>query len=51
MIGQRIRRREDPRFITGKGQYGDDLELPGARHAAFAASRARSAPRRPHSTP
>jgi carbon-monoxide dehydrogenase large subunit len=38
MIGQRIRRREDPRFITGKGQYVDDLPLPGARHAAFVRS-------------
>jgi aerobic carbon-monoxide dehydrogenase large subunit len=38
MIGQRIRRREDPRFITGTGQYVDDLELPGALHAAFVRS-------------
>ena len=38
MIGQRIRRREDPRFITGKGQYVDDLQLPGALHAAFVRS-------------
>ncbi|MEO6859770.1 MAG: xanthine dehydrogenase family protein molybdopterin-binding subunit [Solirubrobacteraceae bacterium] len=35
MIGQRIRRREDPRFITGRGRYVDDLELPGALHATF----------------
>ena len=38
MIGQRVRRREDPRFITGKGQYVDDLKLPGALHAAFVRS-------------
>ncbi len=38
MIGQRIRRREDPRFITGRGRYVDDLELPGALHAAFVRS-------------
>jgi aerobic carbon-monoxide dehydrogenase large subunit len=38
MIGQRVRRREDPRFITGKGHYVDDLELPGALHAAFVRS-------------
>ena len=38
MIGQRVRRREDPRFITGKGRYVDDLELPGALHAAFVRS-------------
>ena len=38
MIGQRVRRREDPRFITGQGQYVDDLKLPGALHAAFVRS-------------
>jgi carbon-monoxide dehydrogenase large subunit len=38
MLGQRIRRREDPRFLTGKGQYVDDLKLPGARHATFVRS-------------
>jgi carbon-monoxide dehydrogenase large subunit len=35
LIGQRIRRREDPRFITGQGHYVDDLPLPGALHATF----------------
>ncbi|MBV9817125.1 MAG: xanthine dehydrogenase family protein molybdopterin-binding subunit [Solirubrobacterales bacterium] len=35
MIGQRVRRREDPRFITGKGNYVDDLDLEGALHAVF----------------
>jgi carbon-monoxide dehydrogenase large subunit len=35
LIGQRIRRREDPRFITGHGQYVDDLPLTGALHATF----------------
>lgn len=38
MIGQRVRRREDPRFITGKGQFVDDLKLPGALHAVFVRS-------------
>jgi carbon-monoxide dehydrogenase large subunit len=38
VIGQRIRRREDPRFITGKGQYVDDLVLPGALWATFVRS-------------
>jgi carbon-monoxide dehydrogenase large subunit len=38
LIGQRIRRREDPRFITGRGQYVDDLPLPGALHATFVRS-------------
>jgi carbon-monoxide dehydrogenase large subunit len=35
LIGQRIRRREDPRFITGNGRYVDDLQLPGALHVVF----------------
>jgi carbon-monoxide dehydrogenase large subunit len=35
VIGQRVRRREDPRFVTGQGHYVDDLELPGALHATF----------------
>ncbi len=38
MIGQRVRRREDPRFITGHGQYVDDLDLPGLRHITFVRS-------------
>jgi carbon-monoxide dehydrogenase large subunit len=38
VLGQRIRRREDPRFLTGTGQYVDDLKLPGARHATFVRS-------------
>ncbi|MFZ0042063.1 MAG: xanthine dehydrogenase family protein molybdopterin-binding subunit [Solirubrobacteraceae bacterium] len=38
MIGQRVRRREDPRFLTGNGQYVDDLQLEGALHATFVRS-------------
>jgi carbon-monoxide dehydrogenase large subunit len=38
LIGQRVRRREDPRFITGKGQYVDDLRLEGALHVTFVRS-------------
>jgi carbon-monoxide dehydrogenase large subunit len=38
LIGQRIRRREDPRLVTGRGQFVDDLRLPGALHAAFVRS-------------
>jgi carbon-monoxide dehydrogenase large subunit len=38
MIGQRVRRREDPRFITGQGKYVDDLKLEGALHASFVRS-------------
>jgi carbon-monoxide dehydrogenase large subunit len=33
-----VRRREDQRFITGKGQYVDDLRLPGALHLTFVRS-------------
>ena len=38
MIGQRVRRREDPRFLTGHGLYVDDLQLDGALHATFVRS-------------
>jgi len=38
VIGQRIRRREDPRFIRGEGCYVDDLQLPGALHLTFVRS-------------
>jgi carbon-monoxide dehydrogenase large subunit len=38
VVGQRIRRREDPRLITGRGQYVDDLSLDGALHATFVRS-------------
>ena len=30
-----VRRREDPRLITGAGRFVDDLRVPGCRHAAF----------------
>jgi aerobic carbon-monoxide dehydrogenase large subunit len=35
MIGQRVRRREDPRFLTGAGSFVDDVELPGAMWVTF----------------
>jgi aerobic carbon-monoxide dehydrogenase large subunit len=38
MIGQRVRRREDPRFITGQGRYVDDVKMEGALHARFVRS-------------
>ena len=34
-IGAPIRRREDVRFVTGTGQYLDDVTLPGMLHAAI----------------
>src|SRR5205814_4448931 len=35
LFGKAIKRREDPRFITGRGQYVDDVKLPGMLYAAF----------------
>ena len=37
-IGQRITRREDARFLTGRTRYVDDIRLPGTVHAAFVRS-------------
>src|SRR5205807_5966781 len=31
-IGESIRRKEDARFLRGRGNYVDDLELPGMLH-------------------
>jgi len=38
LIGARIERKEDYRFLTGAGQYTDDLELPRQSYAAFVRS-------------
>ncbi len=38
VIGQRVLRKEDPRFLTGKGRYVDNLPLEGALHATFVRS-------------
>src|SRR6266545_5453858 len=38
LIGASIKRREDPRFITGKGNYTDDLKLARLTYAAFVRS-------------
>lgn len=37
-IGQRVARKEDKRFITGKGKYTDDIKLQGMTHAQFVRS-------------
>jgi carbon-monoxide dehydrogenase large subunit len=37
-IGQRMPRKEDPRLLTGKGVFVDDVVLPGMLHAAFVRS-------------
>jgi carbon-monoxide dehydrogenase large subunit len=38
LFGSSIKRREDPRFITGKGVFTDDVKLPGQTYAAFVRS-------------
>jgi aerobic carbon-monoxide dehydrogenase large subunit len=38
LIGARIERKEDYRFLTGTGQYTDDVALPGQTYAAFVRS-------------
>jgi carbon-monoxide dehydrogenase large subunit len=35
LIGERVKRREDPRLIQGRGTYVDDLKITGMRHLAF----------------
>jgi carbon-monoxide dehydrogenase large subunit len=37
-IGARVARKEDKRFITGKGRYTDDMVVPGMKHAHFVRS-------------
>lgn len=34
-IGARVLRTEDPRILTGRGRYVDDVVVPGMLHAAF----------------
>ncbi len=34
-FGQRIKRNEDPRLLTGQALFVDDVDLPGMLHAAF----------------
>src|ERR1700742_4512165 len=36
--GASIKRSEDPRILTGRGRYVDDVKLPGMLHAAFVRS-------------
>src|SRR5438093_655649 len=35
LVGQRVKRREDPRLIRGAGTYVDDIALIGMKHLAF----------------
>ena len=38
MIGERVRRIEDPALLRGRGQFVDDIRIPGMLHAAFVRS-------------
>src|SRR4051812_2248323 len=37
-FGKSIKRREDPRLVTGKGNFADDLKVPFTTHAVFVRS-------------
>ena len=34
-IGASVTRKEDKKFLTGKGRYTDDINRPGQTHAYF----------------
>lgn len=38
LTGQPVRRVEDPRLLTGRGRFVDDIAVPGVLHAAFVRS-------------
>ncbi len=38
LVGTRVPRVEDPRLLTGRGRYVDDIQLSGMLHAAFVRS-------------
>ena len=38
LVGQRVKRREDPRLIQGRATYVDDIKIVGMEHVAFARS-------------
>ncbi|MFE0135152.1 xanthine dehydrogenase family protein molybdopterin-binding subunit [Streptomyces sp. NPDC059037] len=38
LIGRSVARREDPRLLTGRGRFVDDIALPGMLHAQFVRS-------------
>src|SRR5215210_5787386 len=35
LVGERVKRREDPRLIQGRGTFVDDVKLTGMQHLAF----------------
>src|SRR4051812_38452593 len=38
ILGNRVTRSEDPRFITGTATFGEDVDLPGMLYATFVRS-------------
>src|SRR6201993_2144171 len=38
LVGKRVRRREDPRLITGTATYVDDIQMPDMYHACIVRS-------------
>ena len=50
-IGAAVRRKEDQRFITGKGHYTDDVNRPGQMLRLFPALAARARQDQDRSTP
>lgn len=37
-MGSSVKRKEDPRFLRGKGTYVDDISLPGMLYLSIARS-------------
>jgi aerobic carbon-monoxide dehydrogenase large subunit len=37
-VGEALKRKEDPRMITGRGRYTEDINLPGTLHAVIVRS-------------
>lgn len=35
LVGTAVPRREDPRLLTGRGRFVDDIQLPRMLHAQF----------------
>ena len=35
LVGQRVKRREDPRLVQGRSTYVDDIKIAGMQHLAF----------------
>jgi carbon-monoxide dehydrogenase large subunit len=38
LLGAHVKRKEDPRLITGASQYVGDIAMPGMQHVAFVRS-------------